>query len=77
MQFAKLLLDNADLFAQTVDEIGETKLIEHDIELFDETPINQRNYRHSPEVRDIIDSEVQKLLKAGVVQSMELKYSCY
>ena len=69
LDFAKLILQNSDLFAKNQFDIGEYPYIEHDIPLKPGTqPFFERNYPHSPEVKQIIHDQVQKYLNAGIVQ---------
>ncbi|GET66741.1 retroviral-like aspartic protease 1 [Rhizophagus irregularis DAOM 181602=DAOM 197198] len=49
-------------------KISKTNIIECNIRLKDETPINQKAYRESTENREIIKREIDKMLKEGIIQ---------
>ena len=66
---ARLILWNSDLFAKHSFDIGKCPYIQHDIQLHpDAKPFYQRNYPHSPEVKQIVHDQVQTYLKAGIVE---------
>ena len=69
---ARLILRNSDLFAKHSFDIGECPYIQHDIQLNPNAkPFYQRNYPHSPEVKQIIHDQVQTYLKAGIVEESD------
>ena len=69
---ARLILRNSDLFAKHSFDIGECPYIQHDIQLHpDAKPFYQRNYPHSPEVKQIIHDQVQTYLRAGIVEESD------
>ncbi|XP_076300585.1 uncharacterized protein LOC143218903 [Lasioglossum baleicum] len=54
---------------------GATSLTEHEIRLEDPTPIKQRYRPRNPAMQAIIDAEVEKMLKDGVVQPSRSPWS--
>ena len=69
---ARLILRNSDLFAKHSFDIGKCPYIQHDIQLHpDAKPFYQRNYPHSPEIKQIIHDQVQTYLKAGIVKESD------
>ena len=71
----KVLERNVEVFGKNELDIGRLKGYEHRIDLKDDIPVAMRPYRtpHSKVVE--IDGEVQKLLKAGVIQESVSAYS--
>ena len=63
-----LLCKHSRLFAESDDDIGRTHLVQHDIQIGEAAPIRQPP-RRVPEVqREIIEEEVAKMLRQGVVE---------
>ena len=48
--------------------LGRTNLVEHQIPTGNATPIKQPLRRMSPAHREIVDKEVQKMLREGIIQ---------
>ncbi|MGL1886778.1 MAG: reverse transcriptase domain-containing protein [Reichenbachiella sp.] len=68
-KLVQLLNSYEDIFANDLSEIGQTHVLEYDIEVpFDAKPIRQTNYKFAYKQRDIINSEVQKLLDNGLAE---------
>ena len=57
------------------NEPGLTDLVEHDIELTSDTPIRSRPYRTSLRQNEILKSEIQRMLKLGIIEVGESDYS--
>jgi hypothetical protein len=70
-QLLKLLQDNQDLFATDITELGQTQLVTHTIETEECIPIKQSFYRAAPIEQQFISSEVEKLLKHGLIQESQ------
>ena len=54
---------------------GVTPLIQHEIRLEDPTPIRQRYRPRNPATQRIIDEEVDKMLREGVIQPSNSPWS--
>lgn len=68
-QKLKDLLDgNMDVFAKSLEDLQGTDLTQHTIHTTTEVPIRQRCYRHSAEAKREIDSQVEQMLKAEVIE---------
>ena len=63
---SELLKTSADIFAAT--NPGTTHLVNHHIDVGDSLPVHSIPYRTSPKEREIIQTEVDKMLKAKVIQ---------
>ena len=63
---SELLKNSADIFAAT--NPGTTHLVNHHIDVGDSLPVHSIPYRTSPKEREIIQTEVDKMLKAKVIQ---------
>ena len=57
-----------DIFFLEGDNLTCTNLIQHDINTGDAAPIFVKNYRHPHKLREEINSQVQKMLKQGIIQ---------
>ena len=65
----EFLTSNMDVFATSLDEIGLTPLIEHAIDIRpDAVRFQNRPYRTSPGMKQIIEEEIQKLLDADLIE---------
>ena len=61
-----LLNSYEDIFANNINEIGRTNILEYDIEIpLDAKPIHLQQYKCAYNTRDIINEEVKKLLDSG------------
>jgi len=65
-QLISLLEEFKDLFAS--ERTGTTDLVEHRIDTKDHKPINQPPFRASQETRRMIEEQVEKMLKADIIQ---------
>ena len=64
----QVLKNNADLFATSLLDLPGTHLCEYEIDTGDAKPINCRPYRLSPTAQGILDTEIDQMLKAGVIR---------
>ena len=77
-QTAKLkqfLLENRDVFAMNVHEMGCTSLVEHRIELEDPTPFKDKTRPIAPGMYDELRSHIAELLSAGVIEESSSPFS--
>lgn len=66
---ARLICKYSDLFAKDSSDIGLCDYVQHDIRLKpDAKPFFQRNYPHSPEVKQILFNQVQQHIQAGIIE---------
>ena len=56
------------LFALTLNELGKTSLVQHDIKLDDETPFKERYQRIPPHQYEEIKKHLQEMLDIGAIQ---------
>lgn len=71
----KILEENKNLFASSIDNLGCCTVGEHVIDTGDHKPIFVPPYRRSPEANKAIESEIQKLLKAGIIRPAKSRWS--
>ena len=64
----ELVRDNSEIFAEKDAELGNTKLIKMNIETGDHDPINLKAYRPAFHKRQIIEEQIEDMLKAGVIE---------
>ena len=58
-----------DIFAEEVNQLGRTNIIKHKIEVENNTKsIRQIYYRTNPKAEEFIETEVQQLLKEGIIK---------
>ena len=62
---------NRDIFASSMEELGEVKGFCHKIDTGSAAPIRRRFYRTSPEIKKQIQTEVDKMLQAGIIEPSE------
>lgn len=63
-----LLKKYSEVFSKHSEDRGRTGIIKHHIRTGDATPIKQRAYRVTPEQRAEIQTQVENLLKADVIE---------
>ena len=68
VKFRDLFKKYRDIFAFPGDQLGRTSLVQHVIETGDASPIKQRPYRASPEIKKEIDRQVNDMLERGIIQ---------
>ena len=71
----KVLERNVDVFGKNELDIGKLKGYEHRIDLSDDVPVAMRPYRTPHSKVKEIDGEVERLLKAGVIEESVSAYS--
>ena len=69
------LQQNQDVFAMNMQEMGCTDIIEHRIELEDETPFKDKQRPIPPGAYDELKSHLAELFSAGVIQESQSPYS--
>ena len=57
------------------DVSNKTNLIEHDVDVGDSTPFKQHPYRVSPKKRELLDKEVQYMLKNDITEESQINWS--
>ena len=57
------------------DVPSKTNLIEHDVDVGDSAPIKQHPYRVSPMKKDLLDKEVQYMLKNDIIEESQSNWS--
>ena len=67
-QIRGLLHEFRDIFSRNEFDIGETNLGEHAIDTGDAKPIRQPLRRHPQQLLQDIDTQVQKMVEAGIVE---------
>ena len=63
-----LLRKHSRLFAESDDDLGRTHLVQHDIQTGEAAPIRQLPRRVPEAQREIMEEEVAKMLRQGVVE---------
>ena len=74
-QLRGLVLKYADVFAGEDGGLGRTSLVRHTIDTGDHPPIKQPLRRAPYKQQELIEDEVQKMLKAGVIESSDGPWS--
>ena len=54
---------------------SKTNLIEHDVDVGDSGPIKQHQYRVCPMKKELLDKEVQYMLKNDIIQESQSNWS--
>jgi hypothetical protein len=70
-----LLRQFHNLFVDKPEDVGCCNLLEHEIDVQGHPPIRSRAYRVSPEQRDVIEEEVQKMHSKGVIRPSKSPWS--
>ena len=70
-----LLVQYADVFAFSDEELGGTDIIQHEIPLTDETPVRQRYRRLPPSQYEEVKAHIRQLLDQGVIRESSSPYS--
>ena len=68
VKFKNLFNEYRNVFAFPGDQLGRTSLVQHVIDTGDATPIKQRPYRVSPDVKREIDRQMGEMLEKGIIQ---------
>jgi len=67
-QVINLIMRYKDVFAKSDYDLTECNAVRHPIPLLDDTPIKQKCYRYAQSEKQICDEEIEKMLKAGVIE---------
>ena len=70
-QLQALLRKNRDLFAENPKNPGTTQVVEHVINTGDHMPIHEHPRKVSPMQRQVIDKEIEEMLKNGIISPSE------
>ena len=70
-----LIEKNADLFMGPNNPLGRTQLVQHEIHTGDTSPIRQPLRRMSPAHREIVDQEVDRMLREGIIEESDSAWS--
>lgn len=71
----QLLQTYADVFAENILDLGEAKDIECDIEMNSDEVVRKRPYRVPFALRDVLDAQLDKLHKAGIIEPSKSNWS--
>ena len=63
-----LLTKYSDCFASTSSELGRSKVVEHQIDTTNHLPIHQSPYKSSWKERELIQTQVQEMLREGIIE---------
>ena len=63
-----LIMEYQHLFALTLNELGKTSLVQHDIKLDDETPFKEQYHRIPPYQYEDVKKHLQEMLDIGAIQ---------
>ena len=66
-----LLLENADLFSKSTDDLGQTGMVQHKIDTGTSMPIRQPPRRLPLAQREEADNAVQDMYKQGLIEPSE------
>ena len=68
-QLARVLTrEYQHLFALTLNKLGKTSLVQHDIKLDDEIPFKERYQRIPPHQYEEVTKHLQEMLDIGAIQ---------
>lgn len=70
-QVKSCLIDYADIFSKTSQDIGRTDIVQHGIKTGDARPVRQKSRRHPHCNQEEIDRQVQDLLDREVIEPSE------
>ena len=71
-ELAEVISQNREVFP---DVPSKTNLIEHDVDVGDSAPIKQHPYRVSPMKKELLDKEVQYMLKNDIIEESQSNWS--
>ena len=63
------------LFALTLNELGKTSLVQHDIKLDDEIPFKERYQRIPPHQYEEVRKHLQEMLNIGAIQPSTIPWA--
>ena len=64
-----------DIFAKDENDLGRTNIVKHEIDTGKHKPIKQAAYRVNPHKKRIIEEEISKMFKKGVIQRSNSPWS--
>lgn len=67
-QLLSLLTEFTDIFANRPEDMGRTDLVQYHIDVQGATPVKRKPYRVSQKEREIIDEQINLMLKNGVIR---------
>lgn len=73
--FKNTLQQFADCFSKSDDDIGKTNILEHRIILSDDAPISKPPYRMAIRARELLKTELDKLLASGAIRESTSPYA--
>ena len=71
-ELAEVIIQYREVFP---DVPSKTNLIEHDVDVGDSAPIKQHPYRVSPMKKELLDKEVQYMLKNDIIEESQSNWS--
>jgi transposase InsO family protein len=74
-QLTALLHKHADRFSMNGENMERTDSVHHEIDTQDRRPFRERLRQYAPAVQQIIDKEVEKMLKDGVITQSKSPYA--
>ncbi len=74
-KFITLLIEYEDRFSIKGENMERTETVQHEIDTGTSHPFRERLRQYSPVVQDIIDAEVMKMLKEGVILPSKSSYA--
>jgi len=74
-ELENLLKRYEDIFAKDEYDLGRTDIVKHEIDTGDCKPIKQAAYKVNPHKKKIIEDEVKKMFKKGVIRKSNSPWS--
>jgi hypothetical protein len=74
-QVAAVVEKNRDVFAFSLEEIGEFKLFEVQLDLKTDQPIYERRRKHSQREWELVDERCAELEKAGIIEECDSDFA--
>ena len=73
--FSQVLNENIEAFAKDENDVGLINHYKHRIDLNDDIPVVCRAYRTPHSKIDVVDKEINRLLKCGIIRESKSAYS--
>lgn len=67
-QLKGLLLKYLDIFSKSPTDFGQTDIVRHKINTNAASPVRKRAYRTSPQMQEVIESQVNEMLDKGLIE---------